>query len=134
MSVSDFEAVIRKRPRNFECVFACTHFRVCVCAHHNARAEHKSRNDQGQPSFHFGGSLLSISVISLPTASFIFRTSSTVGTLSSGNETSFSIPVSCSLTCLTKSSWRNSGEISFTFDCKKRTKAGCHTALAADSL
>ncbi len=104
MSISNLEPVISKCSRKLECVFARTYFSVCVCAENNARAQRKNQNEKPQATFHLGESLLSIFVISLPTASLSFFTSSAVGALPSGNETSFSIPVSCSLTSLTSGS------------------------------
>src|SRR5215472_7543910 len=104
MSISDVETVVCKGSRKFERVFSCAHFGVCVCPQNNTSAERNNRSENGQPGFHFGGSLLSISVISLPTASFTFFTSSWLGALPSGNETSFSIALNCSLTLLTRGS------------------------------
>src|ERR1044071_274250 len=104
MSVSNLEAIISKCSRKLECVFARAHFSICVCVENNARAQRKDQNEKLQATFHLGDSLLSIFVISLPTASLSFFTSSKLGTLPSGNETSFSIPVSCSLTSLTSGS------------------------------
>src|SRR5439155_15386745 len=104
MSVSNLEPVISECSRKLECVFARTHFSVCVCAENNARAQRKNQNEKPQATFHLGDSLLSIFVISLSTASLSFRTSSALGAFPSGNETSVSSPVSCSLTSLTRGS------------------------------
>src|SRR6266481_2932624 len=119
MSISNLEPVISKRSRKFERVFARTYFSVCVCAENNAHAQRKNQNEKPQATFHLGDSLLSIFVINLLTASLSFFTSSALGAFPSGNETSFSSPVSCSLTSLTRGSWRNSGEIALSFDCMK---------------
>src|SRR5207245_9083845 len=117
MSISNLETVICKCSRKFQCIFARTHFSVCIRAESNARAQRKNQKEKPQPTFHLGDSLLSIAVISLPTASFSFRASSTLGALPSENETSFSLPVSCSLTSLTRGSLRNSGVIALSFGC-----------------
>src|SRR5215475_13646049 len=97
MSISNVETVICKGSRKFERVFSCAHFGVCVCLQNNTRAERHNHSENGQPGFHIGGSLLSISIISLVTPSFTLRSSSAVGALPSGKETSFSIRFSCSL-------------------------------------
>ena len=82
MSISNLEPVISKCSRKLECVFARTYFSVCVCAENNARAQRKNQNEKPQATFHLGDSLLSIFVISLPTASLSFFTSSCARRLS----------------------------------------------------
>src|SRR6266496_6811166 len=130
MSVADLETIVRKSSSDIESVFARLYLGICLGADGNAGCQNEKRNKNWQPVFHFGSSLLCISVMALPTDSLIFFTSSKVGALPGGKETSFSISPSCSLTSFTRGSPRNSGEISLIFDCMKRTSAGCRETFA----
>jgi hypothetical protein len=46
MSITNLEPIISKCSRKFECVFASTHFSVCVRAENNARAQRDNQKEK----------------------------------------------------------------------------------------
>src|SRR6266496_4277586 len=133
MAVPGFESIICKCSGKIERGLTRLDLGICLGAHRKAGDQHHDRQKNRREAFHFAMVMFSIFSITFPTASFTFRTCSTLGALSAGKETSFSMPPSCSLTSLTSGSLRSSGEISFTFDCINLTSAGWRSTFALRS-
>src|SRR4029077_8245083 len=100
----------------------------------NGRGQGQEAKENGAAQFHFLSDLCWISSIILATASLTLRTSSTVGALPAGKETSFSMSPSCALTSLTSWSSRMSCETSSSLRRMSATNAGWRRTLAAFSL
>src|SRR5207253_8207835 len=106
MTVAHFESIVCKCAGQIERGFARLHFAVRLCAR-EAGSEQEDRQEDWQAASHLASVLFWIASITLPTASFTLRTSSTLGALLAGKETSFSMPTSCSFTSLTSGSARS---------------------------
>src|SRR5204863_9904510 len=94
MPIANLEPLVCKCAGDVECGLACLDLALCLGARADAGSEGKNPKQNRRMTFHFTGALFSISSITFPTASLTFRTSSTLGALPSGKETSFSIPAS----------------------------------------
>ena len=89
MAVSNFETIVAECSSQIECTLARFDLAICVGIRSGTRPGKENDAKESQPTIHFAIVLLSISSMTFPTASFTFRTSSTVGALPAGKETSF---------------------------------------------
>src|SRR5438034_10331532 len=94
MAVSNLETVVSKCSSHVKCTLARFDLVICFGRRGDDRRGEYKNARKSERAIHFAIVLLSISSITFPTASFTFRTSSTLVSFPIGNETSFWITVS----------------------------------------